>query len=57
MKNKYNLALVPMSNPGAFIDVAQKSSNISGNYLLGKNSLPHVTLRQFDAEDNEIAAI
>lgn len=57
MKNKYNLALVPMSKSGEFIDVAHKLLSISGNYLLGKNSLPHVTLYQFDAEDNEIAAI
>lgn len=57
MKNKYNLALVPMSKPSEFIDVAQKLLSISGNYLLGKNSLPHVTLCQFDADDSEIAAI
>lgn len=57
MKKKYNLALVPTSKSEEFITLSQKFSNISDKYLLGNNSLSHVTLYQFEADEKEIRNI
>ncbi len=51
MKKKYNLALVPLKKSNEFVKLASKFSSISEKYLLGNNSYPHVTLYQF--EENE----
>src|SRR3990167_8909696 len=54
MKNKYNLALIPVSKSDETIELAKKFSTIADEYLLGDRSLPHVTLYQFQAEEKEI---
>jgi len=54
MKRKYNLALIPLSKSKEFVDVAEKFSNIADKYLLGNNSHPHITLYQFEADENQI---
>jgi len=54
MKRKYNLALVPQTNADEVVSFARKFSSIADKYLLGKNSNPHVTLYQFEAEEKEV---
>ncbi len=54
MKTKYNLALLPTTKSTEFIKFAEKFSDLSDSYLLGKNSLPHVTLYQFWKDKKEI---
>lgn len=56
MKLKYNMALIP-SNFTQFIELSKLFSNIADSYLLGTNSLPHVTLVQFYAEEKELNTI
>lgn len=53
MKQKYNLALLPASQAVAqgFIDFAALHTALADGYLLGNNSLPHVTIHQFLAHD------
>ena len=57
MTKKYNLALTPLSKSNEAITIARKLSNIADEYLLGENSLPHVTLYQFQAQEKEIKQI
>ena len=57
MKKKYNLALVPVSQTNSVIALAKKFTNIADKYILGENSLPHVTLYHFHAEEKEIDRI
>jgi 2'-5' RNA ligase len=57
MKNKYNLALLPTLRSDELITFSAKFANIADQYLLGKNSLPHITLHQFEIEENKIASI
>lgn len=57
MKKKYNLALIPISKSDQPVALAKQFSNIADGYLLGDKSLPHVTLYQLHAEDNEIDSI
>jgi 2'-5' RNA ligase len=54
---KYNLALTPISQAEKVIKFAANFSNLSDKYLLGKDSLPHVTLYQFEEDENEIEKI
>jgi hypothetical protein len=54
---KYNIALVPVKKSGEFIALSQKMSFLNTIYQLGENSLPHLTLRQFYAEEIEIDLI
>lgn len=54
MKKKYNLALTPVSRSNDVIALAKRFSNIADEYLLGNESIPHVTLYQFQAEETEI---
>lgn len=50
---KYNLALIPTQKSANFVSLALNFSNISSTYLLGENSLPHITLYAFqDTESN-----
>ena len=51
MKNKYNLALTPVSKTADFIKCSQQFSAIADKYLLGKNSLPHITLHKFSVDE------
>lgn len=59
MQFRYNLALTPRDKRKAnsIIKLAQKFSTIADRYVLGNHSLPHVTLYQFDADENDILAI
>lgn len=57
MKNKYNIALIPLNKTDEITKFAERFNHISDMYSLGKNSLPHVTLLQFYAEDDEIKNI
>ncbi len=56
MKRKYNLALVPQTKADEIVRLAQKFSGLSDRYLLGENSYPHVTLYQFESEENAVDA-
>lgn len=57
MKNKYNIVFYPTSKHVEFTAVAQQFKAFSNEYLLGKNSLPHLTLYQFEEEDSALDAI
>lgn len=57
MKYKYNLALVPLSISDEVINLAKKLSYLADKYLLGHDSLPHITLYQFHADENDINSI
>ncbi|MBA3661546.1 MAG: hypothetical protein H0W64_07450 [Gammaproteobacteria bacterium] len=57
MKNRYNLALIPLSKSFAVTSLAQQMSSLAHEYLPGERSLPHVTLYHFEAEENNIATI
>src|SRR5690348_11859048 len=57
MKSRYNITLVPMTNAEQVITLSNKFKDIAYQYLLGDNSLPHVTLCQFIASENEILEI
>jgi len=57
MNNKYNIALLPVSQSKLAVEYAQKFSLISHRYLLGASSMPHVTLYQFYANEAELQNI
>lgn len=57
MKNRYNIALIPDSEKNSVIKCSHYLSGIAYNYLLGENSLPHVTIYQFHANESEIKSI
>ncbi|MDR3491687.1 MAG: hypothetical protein P4M12_06540 [Gammaproteobacteria bacterium] len=52
--NRYNIALIPQTQSAAIIKLAQNFSDISESYLLGADSLPHVTLCQFMQNDSDV---
>lgn len=54
---KYNLALIPVSKASDVIECAAQLSNLADKYLIGENSIPHVTLYQFEAEEKAIEDI
>jgi len=54
MPKKYNLALIPVSKGVEVIRFANKFANLADKYLLSENSLPHITIYQFAAEEKEI---
>lgn len=47
---KYNLALIPISCGNEVIRYANQFSTMADKYLLGSNSLPHVTLYHFETD-------
>jgi 2'-5' RNA ligase len=53
MKEKYNLALLPMTKSEDIINASQAFSNMADKYVLGEQSLPHLTLYQFKIEESE----
>lgn len=57
MPRKYNIALLPTSKSEDIVKHSQFFSKISDLYSLNKDSLPHVTLYQFQAEEKEIDSI
>lgn len=50
MANKYNLALIPMNSQEGLITFAKPFNALCHDYLIGKQSWPHVTLRHFYAD-------
>lgn len=54
MKKKYNIALTPTAQSEKIIALARILSPIADKYLLGKDSLPHVTLYQFIFDEGDI---
>lgn len=57
---RYNLALIPITNPDQFILYAQSLSNTApaDQYLIGRGqSIPHVSLCHFDADPEDIDTI
>lgn len=54
---KYNIALTPVAKSQTIIDRAKKLSSIAGQYILGENSLPHVTLCQFESDENGVESL
>jgi 2'-5' RNA ligase len=54
---KYNLALTPISHGDEVVKCANQFSSMANTYLLGENSLPHVTLYQFEASERLIEDI
>ncbi|MBP9727175.1 MAG: hypothetical protein KBD83_06905 [Gammaproteobacteria bacterium] len=59
MLKKYNIAYVPTINPNQFIDCAHELSKHihPATYLLGAESLPHVSLCHFEVEESNIENI
>lgn len=57
MKNRYNLALLPMTINDDVIKLSHTFSEYADRYILGENSLPHVTLCQFETEEDAIESI
>ena len=51
---KYCIALLPSTTSDDFIDFSQKLPLTSIKYQLGPNSYPHVTLKQFYANESQI---
>ncbi len=54
MLKKYNIAFVPTSIQHTIIKYAQYFSEIADEYCLSDRALPHVTLCQFHAEEDEL---
>lgn len=48
--NKYNLAFIPKLKSKEFISLTEQYTDFHHNYILGKNSIPHVTVCQFYCE-------
>ncbi len=57
MTKKFNIVLIPINENKKAIALSQSLKNVADIYLLGKESLPHVTLYQFDADENDIPNI
>ncbi len=57
MKNKYNLVYVPLNKNAEIIAIAQQFAGYADQYLLGKQALPHVTLCQFEAMEQDLESI
>jgi hypothetical protein len=57
MKTRFNIALIPITKSAEFIQCAKNFYGIATTYKLGVDSLPHVTICQFMAEENDVAAI
>lgn len=55
--NHYNIALVPKKMSDKVVQCAQQFAEIADQYILGKQSLPHVTLCQFVIEPEFIEQI
>jgi 2'-5' RNA ligase len=57
MIKRSNIALIPTQANQQIIDCASHFTEIANNYLLGKQSLPHVTLYQLNGNDHDIPDI
>jgi 2'-5' RNA ligase len=54
MKNRYNLALLPITKNNEVVGLSHVFSEYADRCILGEKSLPHVTLCQFEAKEYEI---
>lgn len=57
MNNRYNIALIPLNKSTQLTAIAESLSFIADKYLLGKESLPHITLCQFTAASSDLPLI
>lgn len=57
MKNRYNIALLPLTVSDQVIQLADHIKFLADDYVLGKHSYPHVTIGQFMLEESRIEAI
>lgn len=57
MLNSYNIALLPEKLADEVVGLAKSFDSISDRYQLGEQSLPHVTICQFEAAPNQIDGI
>jgi 2'-5' RNA ligase len=51
---QYNIALIPTIHTQTIIQLASPFADIKDDYLLGLNSLPHVTLYQFNLASKDL---
>lgn len=54
---RFNIAYVPKYNSKKFINMSESFHPESYNYNLGESSLPHITICQFIADENEIGQV
>lgn len=54
MKSRYNIALLPCTMSESFIELASKFNFPADTYILGKKSVPHITLCQFEATFEQV---
>jgi 2'-5' RNA ligase len=57
MKHKYNLVYIPTSKNQEITTLARQFSTYADQYLLGNQALPHVTLCQFEALEQDLEKI
>lgn len=58
MTKRYNIVLLPsFKHSNEFINYAASFSSIANQYILGKKSLPHITVCQFEIEKNDIKKV
>ena len=57
MKKKYNIALRPRTKDQQVIELAHQFFHLANSYLLGPQSLPHVTLCHFHAEEKDLSTL
>jgi 2'-5' RNA ligase len=57
MKHKYNLVYIPTSKNQEITTLARQFSTYADQYLLGNQALPHVTLCQFEAQEQDLEKI
>jgi 2'-5' RNA ligase len=53
MKKRFNIAFLPKSKSTEFINIAKDFYDFAGSYKINSHSLPHITLCQFMAEEDE----
>lgn len=54
---KYNIALLPSAKSEDFIKLSKQLAFLEAQYQLGDDSLPHVTLLQFYADESQVDEI
>lgn len=54
---RFNIAYIPKYQSEKFVNLADEHKTKTYNYCLGENSLPHVTISQFIADESQIGEI
>lgn len=54
---RYNLALVPKNISNFIVNLIINFNSQTHTYCLGKNSIPHITIAQFEANEREVELI